>query len=290
MQDQTADRMGTFERYRSYLFGIAYRMLGSVMDAEDMVQETFLRWEKVEPDRVQSAKHYLSRTIVNLCIDHLRSVKLEREAYPGVWLPEPIANSQSQVMMETLMQSESVSMAFLTLLETLSPLERAVYLLREVFDFEYAEIAAIVNKSEANCRQIVHRAHDHISKKRGRFEVTPEEHEAITRRFIEMCATGDVQGLVSLLADEAILYADGGGKVKSAIRPVYGAAKVARFVFGVLRKLPPSAQIEVKTVNGRLAIVTSIDGNLEQVLTLDIRDNHIQNIFIVRNPDKLADL
>jgi RNA polymerase sigma-70 factor (ECF subfamily) len=290
LQQQTLDKTGEFERYRSYLFAIAYRMLGSVMDAEDMVQETFLRWEKVEPERVQSAKHFLSKTVVNLCIDQLRSAKVEREVYPGVWLPEPIVNSQPQAMIETLMQTESVSMAFLMLLETLTPLERAVYLLRSVFDFEYADIAAIVNKSEANCRQIAHRAHENISQKRGRFPVTSEEHEHITQQFIQMCATGDVQGLVALLADEAILYSDGGGKVKAAIRPVVGAEKIARFVFGVLRKAPPTTQIEVNTINGRIGLVTSIGGRREQVMTFDIRDNRIQSILVVRNPDKLGDL
>jgi RNA polymerase sigma-70 factor (ECF subfamily) len=290
LQQQTLDKTGEFERYRSYLFAIAYRMLGSVMDAEDMVQETFLRWEKVEPERVQSAKHFLSKTVVNLCIDQLRSAKVEREVYPGVWLPEPIVNSQPQAMIETLMQTESVSMAFLMLLETLTPLERAVYLLRSVFDFEYAEIAAIINKSEANCRQIAHRAHENISQKRGRFPVTSEEHEHITQQFIQMCATGDVQGLVALLADEAILYSDGGGKVKAAIRPVVGAEKIARFVFGVLRKAPPTTQIEVNTINGRIGLVTSIGGRREQVMTFDIRDNRIQSILVVRNPDKLGDL
>lgn len=279
-----------FEHYRSYLFSIAYRMLGSVMDAEDMVQETFLRWEKVEPDRVQSSKHYLSKMVVNLCIDHLRSVQVERETYPGVWLPEPIMSSQPQAMMETLMQTESVSMAFLMLLETLTPLERAVYLLRSVFEFEYAEIAEIVHKSEANCRQIAHRAHDHISQKRPRFPVSAQEHEHITHQFIKMCVNGDVEGLVALLADEAILYSDGGGKVKAALRPVLGAERVARLIFGVLSKAPTNIQIALHTINGQLAIVTYVGGKLEQTMTFDIRENRIHTIFVVRNPDKLGDV
>jgi RNA polymerase sigma-70 factor (ECF subfamily) len=284
------DKTLEFEQYRSYLFSIAYRMLGSVMDAEDMVQETFLRWQKADADRVHSTKHYLSKTVVNLSIDHLRTVQTEREAYPGMWLPEPIINSQPQAMIESLMQSESVSTAFLMLLETLTPLERAVYLLRYVFDYEHAEIAAIVNKSEANCRQIAHRAHDNISQKRPRFPVSAEEHEHITRQFIEMCANGDVAGLIALLADEAILYSDGGGKVKAAMRPVFGAEKIARFVFGVLRTSLPNLRFDVRSVNGRTGIVLYIEGRLEQVMTFSIGDHRIQGMFVARNPDKLRDV
>lgn len=289
-RDQSLDSSAEFEQYRSYLFSIAYRMLGSVMDAEDMVQETFLRWEKVDPSHVQSSKHYLSKAVVNLCIDHLRALQAERETYPGVWLPEPIVNSQPQAMMETLMQSESVSMAFLKLLETLTPLERAVYLLRYVFDYEYAEIAAIVHKSEANCRQIAHRAHDNITRQRPRFPVSAEQHEYITRQFIEMCMHGNVEGLIALLADEAILYSDGGGRVKAAMRPIFGAQKVARLIFGILRNAPSNVQYGLRTVNGHTGIVTYIDGKTDQVVTLDIRENQIQTIYVVRNPDKLRDV
>jgi RNA polymerase sigma-70 factor (ECF subfamily) len=185
--------------------------------------------------------------------------------------------------------ADSLSIAFLVLLESLSPEERAVFLLRQVFDYDYAEIARIVNKSEANCRQMVRRAQQHLAERRPRFNATPEQREQLTHTFIQTCTNGDMQGLLSLLTQDIVLYSDGGGKVQAALNPIYGPDKVARFIFGVLSKLPPGANFAVKTanVNGQPGIITYLNDKPNTVLSLDIAEGHIQGIYITVNPDKL---
>jgi RNA polymerase sigma-70 factor (ECF subfamily) len=214
------DRLETFNQYRPLLFSIAYRMLGSVMDAEDMVQETYLRWEQAYGNEIQSPKAYLSAIITRLCIDQLRSARAQREVYPGPWLPEPLITGEPAGTADIAALNESLSMAFLILLEKLPPVERAVFLLREVFDYPYGDIAAIVNKSEANCRQMVSRSKAYIAAGRPRFEVSPAEQQQLTSQFIEACTAGDLDNLVNILAEDIILWSDGGGKGAAARQPI----------------------------------------------------------------------
>jgi RNA polymerase sigma-70 factor, ECF subfamily len=281
------NRLDTFNQYRPLLFSIAYRMLGTAMDAEDILQEAFLRWEQAPADDVQSPKSYLSAVVTRLCIDYLRSAQVRREAYVGPWLPEPILTGQNPGFAETTMLNESLSMAFLVLLESLSPLERAVFLLREVFDYDYGEIARIVDKSEANCRQMVSRAKQHIQARRPRYEVSVEQRDRLTMQFVQTLSSGDMEGFLALLADDIVLMSDGGGKVAAALKPIYGADKVARYLFGLLKKLPQQADSRLVEVNGQPGFVMYLDGHLEQVLALDIVGERIQHIHVVRNPDKL---
>jgi RNA polymerase sigma-70 factor (ECF subfamily) len=278
------DRAETFDSYRPLLFSIAYRMLGSAMDAEDMVQETFLRWESVA-GVIESPKAYLSAIITRLCIDHLRSAKVQREEYIGPWLPEPI---MTETPADSAVLAESLSIAFLVVLERLLPVERAVFLLREVFDYGYAEIARIVNKSEANCRQMVKRAKEHLAAQRPRFEVRREERERLLFQFGQACADGDMQGLLALFSDDIIAYSDGGGKVSSARNPIFGRDRVARFILGVARKRPEGAVLGWSIVNGQPALVTHVGGEPYSVLAFDIAEGRIRRIFSILNPQKLT--
>ncbi len=283
-------RLDPFDQYRPLLFGIAYRMLGSAMDAEDMVQETFLRWQRERSDEIQSPKGYLSAVITRLCIDHLRLAHTQREQYVGPWLPEPLLTTEDTPMIERLELAESLSMAFLVMLESLSPIERAVFLLREVFGYEYGEIARVVNKSEINCRQIASRAKEHIAAKRPRFDATREEQEQVTQRFVQACVSGDMQALLAVLAPDVVFAADGGGKVSAARKPIHGADKVARAIFGMLKLLPPDLNIELKQVNAQPGIVGYAGGKPLYVTVLHIADGRIHGIYNVLNPDKLVNL
>jgi RNA polymerase sigma-70 factor (ECF subfamily) len=282
-------RLEQFNLYRPLLFGIAYRMLGSAMDAEDMVQETFLRWQQAT-EEIQSPKSYLATIVTRLCIDHLRSARSQREQYIGPWLPEPLLTTENTPLTETLELAESLSMAFLVLLESLAPIERAVFLLREVFGYEYPEIARIVGKSETNCRQIARRAKEHIAAKRPRFDATREQQEEVTQRFIVACVSGDMQALLSVLAPDVVLEADSGGKVSAARKPIYGAEQVARALFGILKLLPSDANAELARVNAQPAIIGYTEGRPFYVTVLDIVEGRIQGIYNVLNPDKLVKL
>jgi RNA polymerase sigma-70 factor (ECF subfamily) len=276
-----------FTQYRALLFSLAYRMLGSVQDAEDMVQDAFVRWSQVSPDAVDSPKDYLCATVTRLCIDHLRSARVRREAYVGVWLPEPLVTDEGPDPSDALMMDESLSTAFLFLLESLSPVERAVLLLRDVFAYEYSEVARMVGKTEANCRQIARRARQRLAEKRPRFDVAPAQVESLTNRFVAACAGGDLDGLLGLLADDVTLWSDGGGRARAAINPIHGADDVARFMVGVTRKYGPALRVSIMPVNGRPSIVRYIDDCLQGVVSLDIADGRIQQVFMMLNPDKL---
>ncbi len=288
MDDTTVlDRTQTFSEHRPLLFSIAYRMLGSVMDAEDMVQETFLRWQDAPVDDVRAPKPYLSTVITRLCIDQLRSAKVQREQYIGPWLPEPIVTEETAEVDEHLALADSLSMAFLVLLERLSPVERAVFLLHEVFEYEYPEIARIVDKSEANCRQLVHRARQRVTAGGQRFQPTPEQLEQITQRFIAASAMGDMQGLIELLSDDVMLWSDGGGKVSAALNPIRGADRVARFFIGLAKKMPPDTTFRIARVNGNPGFVSYIGGAVYFVAEVSFADGRVQSFRIVNNPDKL---
>ena len=276
-------RVETFNEHRQLLMSIAYRMLGSLADAEDALQETFLRYQAGD-EELESPKAYLTTIVTRLCIDHLRSARVQRESYVGQWLPEPVATTGMDIGM-----AESLTMAFLVLLENLSPAERAAFLLHDVFDYDYAEIAQMTGKTEANCRQTVHRAKEHITARQQRFDPSREETDRITARFIETTRSGDLSGLIALFSEDAVMTSDGGGKAKAALHPVKGADSIARFVMGVLRKNEDLNPLHTLTeINSQPAFMTTISGRLASVTILDIRDGLIRNLFIVANPDKLG--
>lgn len=284
------DRLETFNQYRPLLFSIAYRMLGSVMDAEDMVQETYVRWEQAAGVEAQSPKAYLSAIVTRLCIDQLRSARMQREVYVGPWLPEPLITNDTTSAAEMAALADSLSMAFLTLLEQLTPVERAVFLLREVFDYDYGEIAAIVQKSEANCRQLVRRAKAHLAAGRPRFDVSPTEQQQLAERFTLACATGDLDSLLDTLAADITLWSDGGGKAAAARRPIHGSERVAHFLLGILRQAPPGFAAYPAMVNGQPGFISYVNGRPFSVLTLEVGNGRIQAIRIIVNPDKLRSI
>ena len=205
-------KLGHFDQYRGLLFSIAYRMLGSVADAEDMLQETYIKWQEVTDENIRSPRSYLVTILSRLCINHLQSAQVQREEYIGVWLPEPIITDSGNGPFDLIKVDESISMAFLVLLERLTPTERAVFLLREVFEYEYSEIGSIIRQSEVNCRQILKRARQHITALRPRFEIAKSNHDALLESFLKAIGTGELSGLVALLADDVVLRSDGGGK------------------------------------------------------------------------------
>lgn len=276
-----------FQEHRSLLFGIAYRMLGSVSEAEDMVQETFLRWQRQTISEIKSAKAWLTAAITRLCIDQLRSARMRREEYVGVWLPEPLVESQAERTEKDAALADSLSTAFLVLLETLSPAERAVFLLREVFEYDYDEIGRIIEKNEANCRQMVRRAKEHLAEGRSRFPATPGHNERLVQQFLDTCRQGDTATLLSLLSEDTVLYSDGGGKVPAAPEPIAGASKVARFLIGVAKLVRDDEEIRFATVNSAPGILRFREGQLVQTTALEIVDGRIAAIYVVRNPEKL---
>jgi RNA polymerase sigma-70 factor (ECF subfamily) len=277
-----------FNDYRPYLFAIAYRMLGSVMDAEDMVQETFLRWQKVPGDTVISPKSFLATIVTRLCLDHLQSARVRREEYIGPWLPEPLLADTAVSSEGSVLLTESVSIAFLQLLEKLSPIERATFLLREVFDYSYSEIAIMLDKNEAACRQLVRRARQHLRANRPRFEANSAASQQLTAEFFQACVEGNMAILLTLLAEDAVEWSDGGGNVSAARRPIIGREKVARLMLGLARQAPAQAETELRFINGQPGGVIFVDGRPFAVLVLDIRDNQIQNIYNIVNPEKLS--
>jgi RNA polymerase sigma-70 factor (ECF subfamily) len=283
--------LADFDRHRPLLFSIAYRMLGSVADAEDIVQESYLRWIRASKQEVRSSKAYLSTTVTRLCLDHLRSARARRERYVGPWLPEPLLTDPAPDAADAAALEDSLSMAFLVLLESLSPVERAVFLLREVFGFDYAEVASLVGKREANCRQIARRAKRSVEARRPRFERSPEQEERLMGRFLEASVEGDMEGLLSLLSEDAVLYSDGGGKTRAALNPIFGADKIARFASNILRKAPPGFVVRRMRVNGRPGLVGYFgDGSPQSVTTLDVAKGRILAIRLVLNPEKLGNV
>jgi len=276
-------RVETFNEHRPLLMSIAYRMLGSRADAEDALQETFLRYQ-AGAEELESPKAYLTTIVTRLCIDHLRSARVQRESYVGQWLPEPVATTGVDIGM-----AESLTMAFLVLLENLSPAERAAFLLHDIFDYDYTEIAQMTGKTEANCRQMVRRAKQRIAARQRRFDPSREETNRITARFVETTRSGDLSGLIALFSEDAVMTSDGGGKAQAALNPVKGADSIARFVMGLLRKYESLNPLHTLTeINFQPAFITTISGRVVSVSILDIRDGLIRNLFIVANPDKLG--
>ncbi|MBZ0288165.1 MAG: RNA polymerase sigma-70 factor [Anaerolineae bacterium] len=284
--------METFETYRPLMFSIAYRMLGSAMEAEDIVQEAYLRYQATPPETIRSPQAFLSTIVTRLCLNPLQSARSQRETYIGPWLPEPVLTGADAALVSPAGQVsayESISMAFLVLLEQLTPLERAVFLLREVFDYEYAEIAEIVGREEAACRQLFSRAKKHLVDNRPRFKSSPETHRQILERFMQAVGVGDLEGLTSLLAEDVTLWSDGGGKVTAARKPVHGRELVARFFLN-LRKFEPAEgiDVDVSEVNGATSVIfRSKAGKPLFVFSLQTGNGLIHAFWAVGNPDKL---
>ncbi len=277
-----------FQAVRPRLFALAYRMTASRADAEDIVQEAFLRWQSAPREGVRMPRAFLTTIVARLSLDHLKSARSRRETYVGTWLPEPLVNQPSALEKQEL--AESLSIAFLHVLETLAPPERAAFLLREVFDADYGEVAAVVETSEANSRQLVTRAKRRLQERRPRFTASREKQQEVLGKFLTACQSGDMAGLRSLLRNDAVSYSDGGGKVGAAINPVFGAEKIVRLVEGLLRKPPAGLQSGYfADVNADPGFVFTIDGRPSQVLTLDLdEEGRIRGIYSVLNPDKLA--
>jgi RNA polymerase sigma-70 factor, ECF subfamily len=286
----------TFETYRPYLFAIAYRMLGSAMDAWDMVQETSLRYQATSPGTFLSLKAYLTTIISRLCVDQLHLARRKREQYLGPWLPEPIVTTDASELVGVEKRGdeyESISLAFLVMLEQLQPLERAVFLLREVFEYDYAEIAAILDKSEAACRQSFSRARKHLADHRPRFSASPELQRQLLTSFLQAIDAGEMNALINLLAQDVTFWGDGGGKVKGTpTRPVSGSRAVARFFLSKSSAfrgaLPEGARVELAEANGQPALIIRAGGRAFAVLTIEVVAGRIQTIRIVANPEKLT--
>ena len=276
-----------FVTHRSLLFTVAYEMLGSAADAEDVVQETWLRWAGIDRGEVREPRAYLVRTVTRQALNRLRTLARRREDYVGEWLPEPLLTSPD--VAEDVELAESVSIAMLTVLETLGPIERAVFVLREVFDAPYEEIAAALEKSPAAVRQIAHRARDHVAARRPRVEVSRVEQRAVVERFRSAIRTGDLQGLLDVLAPDVVMVADGGGLAPAFRHPLAGAARVAHALAG-LNRFASGAQLGAVWLNGAPALRIDLDGVLDTAVSLVIEDGRVTHIYAVRNPDKLARL
>jgi len=263
--------MEDLETYRPLLFSIAYRMTGSASEAEDLVQESFLHFLNMPRETVHSLKSFLTTIVVHVCLDYLKSARVEREHYIGVWLPEPVLTTDSELWPEaSLEQKESLSLAFLLMLETLTPPERAIFLLHEVFDYPFQEIAEIVGKSPAACRQILHRAHQHLAAHQRRFAASPEVHAHLLQHFLLACQGGEIATLTKLLAQDSTAWADGGGKATATLRPVFGQGKVVRLVLGITRKLPPGLSVSIEEINSAPALVAWNGSHLEFVSIVSI--------------------
>lgn len=284
-------RLATFDQYRSLLFSIAYRMLGSVADAEDMLQETFIRWQQTTDDDIRSPRAFLVTIVSRLCLNQLQSARVQREEYVGQWLPEPIATDPKSDPLGVIRVDESLSMAFLVLLERLTPIERAVFLLREVFEYEYSEIATVLGQSEVNCRQIFRRARQHVNAMRPRFKTSHGKKKDLLERFLQTTTSGDMEGLVALLSSDVVLHSDGGGKAIAVPNLIHGVDNVARGALGGLHKLVPKNLVTRMTqINGEPGIVSYLNGKPYSVVTLDTSEEHIRAIYVLTNPEKLSHL
>lgn len=278
----------TFNRLRRRLQGIAYRMLGSSAEAEEVVQDAWIRWHETRQDRVENAEAWLVSVTTRLAIDRLRAAKVQREHYVGMWLPEPLLDESPPSPEQILEHADDVSVAFLTLLERLAPEARAAYLLREVFDAGYDELAEVLGKSEAACRQIVHRAKTQVREERPRHTVARETQLRLLRGFADAAVRGEFDALKAMLADDAQLIADGGGKVPSFGVPMPGGQRIAQLYFATRLRYPNAVRYEVVMLNGQWGLLRFIDGALESAQALETDGERIVTIHVQRNPDKLA--
>jgi RNA polymerase sigma-70 factor (ECF subfamily) len=295
VRDDSDSRGGDVHDLRPLLFSIAYRMVGSVSEAEDIVQEAFLRLhrEQGKGAEIDSPRAWLSTVTTRLAINHVRSARVRRETYVGTWLPEPLLTDPAPDASQHAETADSLSMAFLVLLESLSPVERAVFLLREVFEYGYEEIAAVVGKSEENCRQLAVRARRHVEERKPRFEASRRRREELARRFFEAIGEGDTEGLIRMLHADAVAYGDGGGKAPAFPRPVHGRERVARLLPGLGARGIRLGVTDVRFVeiNGQPGLLfLARDGRAVLVVSLDIAEGLVQAVRAISNPEKLAHL
>jgi RNA polymerase sigma-70 factor (ECF subfamily) len=288
------DPAASFEPHRAYLRGLAYRMLASMAEAEDAVQDAYLRWHRIGAKArgaIDNPRAWLSKATTRLCLDRLKSARAQRESYVGPWLPEPVIEPDAAEDPAELAQDLSV--AFLLLLERLSPLERAAFLLHDVFEMSFQQVAEVLRRDPAACRQLATRARKHIDAGRPRFDAKAEDQARIAAAFLAASGSGDPAQLAKLLAQDAILLSDGGGKVRAALNPIEGRDKVMAFLLGVQRKAPRPEGTEYRPafINGRPGFLVVLpDGRIDQTLSFEIQDGVVQRIYVVRNPDKLRAL
>jgi RNA polymerase sigma-70 factor, ECF subfamily len=285
-----SDAETSFEPHRPYLRGLAYRMLGSVSDAEDVVQDAFLRWSSGDREQVTEPRAFLTRIVTRLCLDLLGSARVRREQYVGTWLPEPVLAEPVAEDGHAELAAD-LSVALLLTLERLSALERAAFLLHDVFDAEYAELAETLNRSESACRQLVARAREHVRAERPRYRASDGAVERLAAAFHSAMLSGDVAGFAACLAEDAVLYSDGGGRLTAALKPIYGRAKILRFIGGIMAKrgLPAPADLVPATLNGLPGFLLRMPEGVETI-ALQIDGDAIAAIYTVRNPDKLRHL
>jgi RNA polymerase sigma-70 factor (TIGR02957 family) len=282
-----------FEAQRDFMFAVAYRMLGTVTDAEDAVQDAWLRWSAAPRSELANPRAYLARIVANTALNRLRSARARREAYIGTWLPEPLLTETRPDAAAQAELAESVAVAMLVVLESLTPEERAVFVLREVFGFSHAEIGAALGRSGAAVRQLAHRAREHVQARRPRFDVDRNQQREVTQRFLAAAAGGDIEGLITVLAPDVRLLSDGGGKVRAALRPIIGASKVARFIAAISSRPYRGIEIsdmslEATEINGGMGMLAKAGGRAMAVLTLAVADGRITAIQLLTNPDKLS--
>lgn len=283
MQDANA----TFERLRPRMLGVAYRMLGSLSEAEDIVQDVWLRWHDTDLARVDNAEAWLIATTTRRAIDRLRLARTDREQYVGIWLPEPVLTEGPATPEQVQEASSDLSIAFLTVLERLAPDARAAFLLHEVFEADYAQIAAILGKSEAACRQIVHRAKVQLREERPRYAVSPEAHQRLMRRFLDAVSSGDLSGMKALMAESAVLVGDGGGIVTAFAQPMVGGERIAALLYAASLRFKQDLRVELAMVNGEMALLRYVHDELESVQSFETDGEHIVRVYVQRNPDKL---
>ncbi|AXQ28597.1 RNA polymerase sigma-70 factor [Solimonas sp. K1W22B-7] len=293
------DPATSFEPYRRSLLGLAYRMLGSMAEAEDVVQDAYLRWHGTDRATVEQPRAFLGRTVTRLCLDELKSARMQREEYIGPWLPEPLLDEAALAPDQASEFADDLSMALLLTLERLSPLERAAFLMHDVFDLDYPEVARTLRRSEEACRQLASRARSQVRRERPRYQPSAEERQRLTLAFAGAIGCGDIEALTRLLAEDAVFYSDGGGKVAAARKPILGALRIARFLTGLVRK-PLIAQrqlggtgplgLKLAPVNGMPGMVLGMGGRIVQTYALEIREGRIAAVYVTRNPEKLAHL
>ena len=287
-EPSSADPSDAFAALRPRLFSIAYRMLGTRADAEDVLQDAWLRWHRADHAALQSEEAWLVTVVTRLAIDRLRAAKAEREAYVGWWLPEPLVAMDERTPEAAAELAGELSVALLWVLERLSPEERAAFLLRQVFDHDYAEIAALLDKSEAACRQMVHRASERVQQARPRFEVSKDAHRRVLEKFMQAARSGERAAMKALLADDVQVVGDGGGKVPAFFKVLRGADRIANLYWAMAKRLKDQVEYRIAQINGEAGLLRYVDGRLESAQAFVTDGERIVAVYAVRNPDKLA--
>ncbi|MFB6451288.1 sigma-70 family RNA polymerase sigma factor [Bradyrhizobium tunisiense] len=277
-----------FERYRRYLTGLAYRMLGSMVEAEDAVQEAYIRWHGTEKESIESVRAFLAKVVVRICLDQMKSARATRETYVGSWLPEPVLNAETFGAETASEYATDLSVGLMLALERLSPLERAAFLLHDVFDVGFDQVAQLIERNEAACRQLAARGRVHVRRSRPRFQVQPDKGDEILQAFMNAYQTGNIDALANILAEDAVLHTDGGGKRKAALNPIVGRAKILALLAGVARKRrDPLGNLRPATINGLPGCLAALASGDILSIALEIVSDRIKAVYVVRNPDKL---